>query len=271
MSVLGHRSGAGRRGVFRGWRGGLLRWPFGVADVEFVHGSCEAVLHPQLDGIGSGLAGGVDTRSLLGGEAAEDIIGRVDRGSGTTDADPQTGHLGRSQLVDDVLQSLLSPRCAGRSQTQLARGEIEVVTDDENVGSGDLMKDEVRLDRPSAEVHVSGRSQEQHAFVSDPAIGNVSLELALPAIDVQPLTKDLQHVETDVMTGARVLATGIAETNNQLHGDMSSQWLVTDVVCEPCQVSGEMSCFATAIETSELRRQTGHAEVNDDARWNSER
>ena len=222
------------------------------------------MLHPKLDGISCGLAGGVNAGSLLGGEAAEDIVRGVDRGSRTTDSNPQAGYLSRSQLVNDVLQPLLPPRCTGRSQAQLARREIEVVTDDENVSCGDFVKDKMRLDRPPAEVHISGRSQEKYTLIAEPAISDVGLELTLPTVDVQPLGEDLQHVETDVVPSPRVLATGIAKTNNQLHGEGSSRWLMADGVCEPCQVSGERSCFATAIETSELRCQTDEAKAEAD-------
>src|SRR5690606_18704162 len=99
-----------------------------------------------------------------------------------------------------------------------ARREVDLVVENDDVLLRNLEEARGFADGGAALVHVGLGLQEQDALAADLAVGRLSLELALPGAEAMRARDGVRRHETDVVAVAGVLAAGIAETDEQLHG-----------------------------------------------------
>lgn len=163
-----------------------------------------------LDGISGAKDGGIDRGGFVVGEFPEHVIDQI--ASRSTDADPETGHGLGGLMNQDGLETIVAAGASGETQAQIAQGEAHIVKHDKNLGGRETMIPRVIADSLTAKIHESLRFHEQAAS----SLGRLGIPLWFEAEFHGGTTGQLVEDEkADIMPGAMVLATGIAETGDK--------------------------------------------------------
>lgn len=136
-----------------------------------------------------------------------------------TNADLDAVERVRTQVFDNRFDTVLSARAALRAVAHLPEFHVDIVGNDKNPLRRYLVKTHDGTDAFTAEVHVGHRLHDQGFLRADTAFGQVSLMLGILEISrVQARCEIVREEKTDVVSGIRVLRSGISESNDEDHG-----------------------------------------------------
>ena len=107
----------------------------------------------------------------------------------------------------------MPPGATARSHAQIARRQIEIVVDDDERVDVDCAD---RLERLTAAIHERLRLDEQRSGASDGTASATDVTGGVQ-LDLPSFGQHIDDHESDVVTGARVLSAGIAETHDHPH------------------------------------------------------
>src|SRR5581483_8144246 len=120
----------------------------------------------------------------------------------------------RAEVARDRAKAVVAGEPAAATRLEATKGEIAVVVHDEHRVGLELEEPHRRGNRATGVVHEGLRLQERDLVAVDPDVRKPAVELRLPRAAVPPRELVDDHV-ADVVTVARVLAAGIAETSDE--------------------------------------------------------
>jgi hypothetical protein len=144
------------------------------------------------------------------------VVDRV--AAGVPDPDPQAAELLGPELGDDRAQAVVAARTATLAEPELSERQREVVDHHEEVAERRVLAGEHLADREARLVHVRQRLDEREV---EPAVAaEHDVRRVAPAALTAParaLGDPIHHEPADVVAGAGVLGTRVAEPHDDLH------------------------------------------------------
>src|SRR5262249_10530514 len=131
----------------------------------------------------------------------------------------------RPMFFSDVPQDPPPPVMAGNATAglnpHLAGREVDLVMEHHNVRVAKLVKMRGFGDRAAGLVHVCARQQQQHALATQRSFRRYALKAPPPGTDAVALGDRVERHETDIVSIAGVLRTGITEPDEEQHEVLS--------------------------------------------------
>jgi hypothetical protein len=160
-------------------------------------------------------------RLLAGPEAAEHMIDGLSR-FWLPHPDAQARILFRAQMELDVPQAIVSPVATAGTQPQFAQRQMNVVTNDEQVLEGELVKIQESTHRTAAQVHVCLGLDEQEGVITPFAFRDEGLKFFSKGANLEMAGQVVDDLEADVVARADVTIAGVAQTDDDFHGSIRS-------------------------------------------------
>ena len=192
----------------------LVRLVFGASVVD-IHRPLDALQGKAADHLGSedGEVGPLSL--LLFVKGAEDIVDLPPLGVVGADAKPETGVLRTPQRCLDVLQTVVPAGATLSADAKFAKGDIQVINDDEEVLLRDILLLHPVADGITAEIDVGGGLEEDEDLILDPHLGDHAVALVLKG-DTTLLRQRAEDAEAGVVSRITVLGAGIADPHDQV-------------------------------------------------------
>ena len=191
--------------------------------VERIHGGGDAAVDPAV-GRFDGLFDALVDRILLVGAKSAEHIGRQWDFSRSVNTDSHACPLVSAELGGDIPQPVVPTSATGLSNPHSSARKRGVVHKDEQVTLGvKLVEPYGFTHRLAAAIDEGERLEQQHLFVSEPRFDDASLKSTpgdFPRSD--PATQAVDRFEPDVVTGAIVFGTWVANADDKTHGSVSS-------------------------------------------------
>ena len=131
---------------------------------------------------------------------------------GMADADAQAPVVAAAELGVDVLQAVVAGVRAAELELDLARHQVELVVDDEDLLRLDLEEARQRRDRLAREVHERRRLEQPHRPAGDVDAHRLAEVAALGSErGLQPVGDLVDEPEAGVVARRRVFGAGVAE------------------------------------------------------------
>src|SRR5512133_1393248 len=189
------------------------------------------------DFIGCRFAQTFHPRLLALGEIAE-YVGIDERlVAGVADAEAHASII-IAHMRGDRAQTVVSGIAAADLHTQLSRREVELVVEHDDVVELDLVEPRRLVHGAAGIVHESLRLDQDDALAGDLAFAATRLEVrAERRKSIAPRDRLDRH-EADIVATARMSRTGIAEADEEQHGDLSTSVVFKGtLVCmsHPCR------------------------------------
>jgi hypothetical protein len=191
----------------------------GLAELERVEAIgrlAGPVARPGLDAVRGRIEQLVQALDLVRRERGQDVIaGVADR---VADPDAQPAELLGCELVDDGAQAVVAAVAAGLPEAELAERQGEVVGHDQDVGERRVLTDHDLAHREPGIVHVGQRLDEGEVEPVIPAPDDARrVALAPAAVPTGPLREPIHDQPADVVTGAGIPGSRVAEPHDDLH------------------------------------------------------
>ena len=167
----------------------------------------------------------LEVLGLAGAQLLQDEVGHGHAARGVADAGADARKVAAAELVDDGAQAVVAGVAAAHLHAHVARGDIELVVDDEQLLGLDLVLRAELGDGAAARVHVGlGFDQDDLALtafglgVVDVDDGDLGARLVLPIADARLLGQDVDRAKAGVVTGCGVFLAGVAESGDHADG-----------------------------------------------------
>ena len=185
------------------------------AGVVGIHRPLDALQGKAADHLG-GKDGEVGPLSLLlFVKGAEDIVDLPPLGIVGADAKSETCVLCAPKRCLDMLQAVVPAGATLSADAKFAKGDIQVIDDDEEVLLRDILLLHPVADGITAEIDVGGGLEEDEDLILDPHLGNHAVALVLKG-DTSLLCQRAQDAEAGIVSGVTVLGAGIADPHDQV-------------------------------------------------------
>src|SRR5947207_5836127 len=132
------------------------------------------------------------------------------------DADPDPPVIGADHRIDRA-QPVMAGRAAAALDPHLARPQIELVVDHDDLFRRDLVEAHRRQNRVAGIVHEGLRQEQQTARARDHPLGEFALEAVAKRREAIPPRDRLGGHEADIVAVAGIARARIAEPDDQAH------------------------------------------------------
>ena len=158
--------------------------------------------------------------ALARGKGCQDVAHGVGSGGGGADAEAQAGQVVPPEAGLDVVDPAVSAGTTSGAQAQPAKGEGEVVVDEEEVAGGVVEGEGVEgaFDGATGEVHEGFRYEQGDGGARHVSAGELPEEFGLGGeVEAVPGGEALDQQLARIVSAASIFGAGVAEAHDELH------------------------------------------------------